>query len=79
MQTPTTEQVKNSLQEGLDLLKPLRDEVRVELHHTHTGEPFFAQLTRAEANALTLAVGDVVWVLPIQTIATEEAVPALVG
>ncbi|HVK43397.1 MAG TPA: TOBE-like domain-containing protein [Micropruina sp.] len=63
----------------VDRLARLGFEVRVELHHTHTGEPFFAQLTRAEANALTLAVGDVVWVLPIQTIATEEAVPALVG
>ncbi len=63
----------------VDRLVRLGFEVRVELHHTHTGEPFFAQLTRAEANALTLAVGDVVWVLPIQTIATEGAVPALVG
>ena len=64
---------------AVDRLVRLGFEVRVELHHTHTGEQFFAQLTRAEATGLNLAVGDVVYVLPTRTIATEPEVPALAG
>ncbi len=63
----------------VDRLVRLGFEVRVELHHTQTGEPFFAQLTRAEAAALDLTIGDPVWVLPIRTLALQEAVPALAG
>jgi sulfate transport system ATP-binding protein len=48
-------------------------EARVELSHTHTGDQFFAQLTRAEASALGLSVGDVVWVLPTRTLGTEQS------
>lgn len=62
---------------AVDRLVRLGFEVRVDLHHTQTGETFFAQLTRAEADALHLASGDVVWVLPTRTISTEEAHPAL--
>ncbi len=53
-------------------------EVRVELRHTHTGERFFAQLTRAEASQLHLEVGHVVWVVPTRTLPSEEEFPALV-
>lgn len=52
-------------------------EVRVELRHTHTGERFFAQLTRAEASALQLEVGHLVWVVPTRTLPSEEEFPAL--
>ncbi|WP_298131981.1 TOBE-like domain-containing protein [Micropruina sp.] len=52
-------------------------EVRVELRHTHTGERFFAQLTRAEASALQLQVGHLVWVVPTRTLPSEEEFPAL--
>ena len=52
-------------------------EVRVELRHTHTGERFFAQLTRAEASALHLEVGHLVWVVPTRTLPSEEEFPAL--
>ena len=53
-------------------------EVRIELSHVHTGEQFFAQLTRAQAEDLRLAVGDRVYVLPTRTLPTEEQFPALV-
>ena len=36
-------------------------EVRVELRDTDTGEPFFAQITRGEGQALDLAVGETVY------------------
>ena len=52
-------------------------EVRVELRHTHTGERFFAQLTRAEASALQLEVGHLVRVVPTRTLPSEEEFPAL--
>ncbi|MBK8447881.1 MAG: TOBE-like domain-containing protein [Micropruina sp.] len=53
-------------------------EVRVELSHTtHAGEQFFAQLTRAQAAELQLAIGDHVYVLPTRTLPTEEEFPAL--
>ena len=52
-------------------------EVRVELRHTHTGERFFAQLTRSEASALQLEVGHLVWVVPTRTLPSEEEFPAL--
>ncbi|MFT3969240.1 MAG: TOBE-like domain-containing protein [Micropruina sp.] len=52
-------------------------EVRVELRHTHTGERFFAQLTRAEAAVLHLEVGHLVWVVPTRTLPSEEEFPAL--
>ncbi|MFT3833807.1 MAG: TOBE-like domain-containing protein [Micropruina sp.] len=52
-------------------------EVRVELRHTHTGESFFAQLTRSEAAALQLEVGHLVWVVPTRTLPSEEEFPAL--
>ncbi len=52
-------------------------EVRIELSHVHTGEQFFAQLTRAEAADLRLQVGDRVWVRPTRTLPTEEEFPAL--
>ena len=51
-------------------------EVRVELRHTQTGEQFFAQLTRDEAAALDLQVGDQVWVRPTRTLSTDAAAPA---
>lgn len=50
-------------------------EVRVELRHTSTGEPFFAQLTRTEATALDLQVGDRVWVRPTRTLGSDQAAP----
>ena len=52
-------------------------EVRIDLRHTHTGERFFAQLTRDEAAELGLAVGDRVWVRPTRTLPSEEEFPAL--
>ncbi|MFT4293859.1 MAG: TOBE-like domain-containing protein [Micropruina sp.] len=54
-------------------------EVRVELRHTQTGERFFAQLTRAEASALQLEVGNLVWVVPTRTLPSDEEFPALAG
>lgn len=61
----------------VERLARLGFEVRVELQHAHTGERFFAQLTRAEANGLGLSVGERVWVTPIRTLPSEEEFPAL--